>query len=141
MAETFDVHNVVVHLSAGDWAGDNVHGALFRAPADGSGGGITIIGAWAVNAAATGAGTGFGIALHNYGTGGTAIKSTGGTIAAEVGGTADPWAADTPKAFTISNAFVDAGEWVYADKQEDNSSDPIIPYPAKESSKIIWSCP
>ena len=124
MAETFDVNMVAYRLDATDWAGDDVHGAFFRAPDDGSGGGVTILGAWAVNAAATTAGTGFGIAIHNYGTAGTAIKASGGTVAVEIGGTADPWAADTPKAFTISQAFVDAGEWLYIDKQETNSSDP-----------------
>lgn len=104
--------------------GDDVVGHLFAAPSDAHGGGITILAAYGVNAAATGAGTGFALQLENWGTGGTAIKASGGTLAAAIGGTADPWAASTPKSFTISNSFVDAGEWVVVRKNETNSSDP-----------------
>lgn len=107
------------------WQGNDVVGHLLRAPADGLGGGITILEAYAVNAAATGAGTGFSLQLENWGTAGTAIKSgAAGTVAAAIGGTADPWAADTPKDFSLSNAFVDAGEYLVLRKAETNSSDP-----------------
>lgn len=127
MANGLDVKILTVALpnTATDWQGDDVVGHLFRAPSSDHGGGITILAAYAVNGAATGAGTGFSWQLENWGTAGTAIKSgSAGTIAAAVGGTADPFAQDTPKAFTISNAFVDAGEWVVIRKDEDNSSDP-----------------
>lgn len=117
--------SVALYDAASGWQGDDVTGHMFRAPSDAHGGGITILAAYAVNGAATGAGTGFSLQLENWDTGGTAIKSgSGGTIAAAVGGTADPFAENTPKAFTISNAFVDAGEWVVLRKNETNSSDP-----------------
>ena len=110
--------------TSADWQGDGVIGHLLRAPTEAHGGGFTILEAWAVNEAATGSGTGFGIALHNYGTAGTAIKSSGGTIAAEIGGTALPWAQAVAQDFTLSNPFIDAGEYVVAAKEETNSSDP-----------------
>ena len=125
-ANGLDVKTVTIELPdvANGFQGDDVVGHIFPAPSDAHGGGITILAAYGVNAAATGAGTGFSLQLENWGTGGTAIKSSGGTIAASLGGTADPWAASTPKTFTISNSFVDAGEWVVVRKNEINSSDP-----------------
>ena len=115
--------SVPLYGGASDWQGDDVHMHVFRAPDADEGGAMRLISAHAVNAAATGAGTGFGLALHNYGTGGTAVE---GTIAVEIGGTADPWVADTPKEFalTAGQEKIDAGEWIVLDKQEDNSSDP-----------------
>ena len=121
MANTMNVNTVTIALGAADFAGDDVSMPIIKAPLDGEGGGITILRAYAVNDAATNAGTSFALALHNYGTGGTAVE---GTIAGALGGTASPWAAGTPKEFTISTAFVDAGEWVVLVKTEDNSSDP-----------------
>lgn len=112
--------------AASGWQGDDVTGHIFRAPTDAHGGGITILEAWAENGAATGAGTGFSLQLENWGTAGTAIKASGGTVAAAIAGTADPWAADTPKDFTLTsaNVFLDAGEYLVLRKNEDNSSDP-----------------
>lgn len=126
MAETLDVHVVSYPLpdTATGWQGDDVKGHILKAPLNGEGGGITIVRAYAVNQAATGAGTSFSLALHNYDTHGTALKSSGGTVAAAIGGTASPWAAGVPKEFTLSNPYLGAGEWLVLDKQEDNSSDP-----------------
>jgi hypothetical protein len=125
MSEGFNYIEVAIPLYGGasDWQGDDVHMHVYRAPDADEGGAVRVISAWAVNAAATSAGTTFEIAIHNYGTGGTAVE---GTVAAAIGGTAAPWAADTPKEFTITaaQAKIDAGEWLVLDKQETNSSDP-----------------
>lgn len=125
MPDVFDVNIITVPLSGADWAGDDVTGHAFRAPTNAQGGGVTILRADVVNAAATGAGTGWGVQFENWGTGGTAIKDSGGTVAAEVGGTASPFEAGVPKAATIENGFVDAGEWIVIRKAETNSSDPV----------------
>lgn len=127
MADILDIKIISFPLqdTANGWQGDDVTGHVFRAPTDALGGGLTIVGIDVVNGAATTAGTSWAIQVENWGTAGTEIKSTGGTIAAAIGGTADPFAADTPKAGTISNAFLDAGEWVVLRKTEDNSSDPV----------------
>jgi len=119
-----DVKQVVVPLDAASWAGNNVHQRILRAPNAEDGGGLTILRAYAVNEAATTAGTAFELALHNYGTAGTAIKAVGGTVAAPLGGIADPFKAGVPKAFVLSNAYLAAGEWLVLDKQETGSSAP-----------------
>lgn len=127
MAETLNVNMITIPLgdTASDWQGNNVVGALLRAPSASHGGGITILAAYGVNGAATGAGTGFALQIENWDTTGTAIKSgSGGTVAAAIGGTGSPWAASTPKAFTVDNPFVAANEWLYIRKTETNSSDP-----------------
>ena len=109
--------------SAGGWQGDDVVGHLFRAPATDKGGPITILEAYAVNGAATTAGTSFDLALENWGTAGTAKVAD---VATAIGGTADPWAANTPKDFAIVEAqkTLDAGEYLVLRKTETNSSDP-----------------
>lgn len=61
------------------------------------------------------AGTANAYALHNYGTEGTAIKTTGGTIMAAVGGTAsvDRLTADVPTTqTTFVNEYIAEGEYV-----------------------------
>lgn len=131
MSNAFDVKIVSLALSAdaaagtGGWEGNDVVGHVLRAPLAGQGGAITILRAYAVNAAATNGSTGFALQLENWGTAGTAILAgSAGTVAAALGGTADPWAVDTPKAFTLSNPTLDAGEWLVLRKTETNSSDP-----------------
>lgn len=124
MANGLDVKSVSMTLpdvATTGWQGNDVTGHFFKAPSDAQGGGLTILEVWVVNGAATGAGTGFSIQVENWGTAGTAV---GGTIAAAIGGTADPFAANTPKEGTITTAFVDADEWVVLRKAETNSSDP-----------------
>lgn len=127
MAETLDIKIISFPLqdTANGWQGDDVTGHVFRAPTDALGGGLTIVGIDVVTATATGAGTSWAVQVENWGTAGTAIKASGGTIAAAIGGTVDPFAANTPKTGTISNAFLDAGEWVVLRKSETNSSDPV----------------
>jgi hypothetical protein len=124
MSNNFDVKELVIPLYATDWDGDAKYMHLFKAPDDGQGGGVTLLEAWIVNQATTTSGTAHAWELQNWGTAGTAIKTSGGTIAAAIGGTADVFTSGVPKEFTLSNAFIDAGEWVVLRKDEDNSSDP-----------------
>ena len=117
-----DTH--IVSIPVPDPGGDNKQLYAFRAPLDAQGGGVTLVGAYAVNGAATAGGTTFTYALHKYSTAGT--PAVNGTIAAAIGGTTDYWAVGVPKTFTISSsyAFIDAGEWVVVDYQEENSGNP-----------------
>lgn len=117
-----DVYQVTVAL--GDPAGDNKQLFALQAPSDAHGGGLTIVEAGIVNGAATGAGTSFGVALHKYSNAGTPVVN--GTIAAAIGGTATPWAAGVPQTFTLdsSHVFVDAGEWVVLQYNEQSSGNP-----------------
>ena len=107
--------------TASDWQGDTKVANVYRAPSAALGGAIKIVRAYATNQAATGAGTGFALTLLNYGTAGTAVA---GTISDALGGTADAWAAGTPKEFTITDGDLDADEWLAVLKDEENSSDP-----------------
>lgn len=119
---SFNVNTVTVPL--GDPAGDNKQIFALSAPADNLGGGITILSGYVVNGAATGAGTSFSIALHKYSNAGT--PAVNGTIAAAVGGTAAPFVAGAPQAFTIdeNHRFVDAGEWVVLQYNEQTAGNP-----------------
>lgn len=108
-----------------DPGGDNKQLFLYQAPTDGLGGGVRVRKASAVNGAATGAGTSFSYQLVKYSSAGT--PSANGTISAAIGGTAATiWAAGVPQAFSIDNAysFLDAGEWLVLDYQEDNAGNP-----------------
>lgn len=135
MAETLGVQVHMYPLAPGassealGWTGGPVTGHVMKAPAAARGGAITILRASVVNAAATGAGTGFALQLENWGTAGDAIKSgAGGTVGAAIGGTGDPWVANTPKQFTLDTANgynkLAADEWLVLRKTETNSSDP-----------------
>ena len=112
-----DRHIIAVTLEA--MAGDASTKHLFRAPS--IGGGLTITGAYIIDGADSSASTAHSIILVNYGTSGTIAGSTIGTV----GGTVDFFLDATPKATTLTAAqvFVDAGEWVVAQKDEENSSD------------------
>ncbi len=127
MSELLNVNVVTYPLpdTATGWQGNDVVGHVIKAPAAGMGGAITLLNAYVVVGAATNAGTAHSWQLENWGTGGTAIKTgAAGTVAAAIGGTASTFAADTPKAFTFSNAKLAAGEWLVLRKTEANSSDP-----------------
>jgi hypothetical protein len=132
MSTAFNVHIVSLPLAPGastealGWTGNDITGHVLRAPLAGEGGGLTILRAYAVNGAATSGGTSFALQLENWGTSGTAIKVTGGVVAAAIGGTGDHWAANTPKAFALGTTtrFIAAGEWLVLRKTETNSSDP-----------------
>jgi len=108
-----------------DPGGDNKQIFLYQAPTDSLGGGVTVHSAAAVNGAATGAGTSFSFALHKYSSAGT--PAVNGTVAAAIGGTAATiWASAVPQSFSIDTSvnFLDAGEWLVLDYQEDNAGNP-----------------
>ena len=100
-----DTFTVTIPISASPAANQYA----VRAPADGVGGGITIKKAYAVNQATTSGTATYTLALHKWSNAATAALS--GTIAAALGGTADHWTDDVPKEFTISDGWLDAGEW------------------------------
>lgn len=108
-----------------DPGGDNKKLFLYRAPSDSLGGGVRVLSAYAVNGAATGAGTSFSYQLLKYSNAGT--PAVNGTISAAIGGTAATiWADAVPQAFTVDadQAFLDAGEWLVLDYQEDTAGNP-----------------
>ena len=108
-----------------DPGADNKQIFLYQAPTDAKGGGVRLQSAVAVNGAATGAGTSFSFALHKYSNAGT--PAVNGTIAPAIGGTAATiWADAVPQAFVLDDdyTFLDAGEWLVLDYQEDNASAP-----------------
>ena len=105
-----------------DPGGDNKQIFLYQAPTNAKGGGVRLHSASAVNGAATGAGTSFSFALHKYSNAGT--PAVNGTIAPAIGGTAATiWAYAVPQAFVLDDdyTFLDAGEWLVLDYQEDNA--------------------
>lgn len=120
----FDVHEVV--FFPGDPGGDNKQLFLLKAPLDAVGGGIRLVGAHAINTAATGSGTTFTYQLLKYSNAGT--PAVNGTVSDILGGTADPWAANVPKAFTLDAdyTFLDAGEWLVLDYQEVTNGNPTL---------------
>lgn len=115
-----------VTFPVSDPGGDNKQLFLYKAPTDGHGGGVRLLEAYAVNGAATDAGTTFTFALHKYTNAGTPALS--GTIAAAIGGTAAPWAAKVPKAFTVDSdtSFLDAGEWMVCQYGEVANGSPTL---------------
>lgn len=122
----FDVH--ILPIPIPDPAGDDTI-LLFKAPSDAAGGGIRLVNAYAVNHAATGAGTSFSYALHKYSSAGT--PAVNGTISDTIGGTASPWADSVPKSFTLDSdyTFLDAGEWLalsYAEQTSGNPTNSVI---------------
>ena len=122
MSSSFDVKTVTLY--PGDPGADNKQLFVLKAPENAVGGGITIVGAVAVNGAATGAGTTFTYQLLKYSNAGT--PAVNGTISDILGGTAAPWAAGVPKTFTLSTVFIDAGEWVVLDYQEITNGNPTL---------------
>ena len=96
-----------------DPGGDDKQIFLWRAPAA-----CEIHRAYAITDTAQGAGTAGSFALHIYSNAGTPALS--GTVAAAVGGTAAPLAADVPSAFTISEGTLAAGEWLVCQYDEDS---------------------
>ena len=83
---------------------------LWRAPV-----GCTVVAFSVVPNATQNAGTAVVLQLVNFGTPGTAIKSTGGTVSAALGGTATDsrLTAATPARTTeMVNAYLAEGEWL-----------------------------
>jgi len=112
------MNTMIATYNLGDPGADDKQLFVLKAPSDSIGGGVRLLAAYAVNNAATAAGTTFTLALHKYSSAGT--PAVNGTIAAAVGGTADYWADSVPKSFTLDSdyTFLDAGEWLVADYQE-----------------------
>lgn len=102
MSSTFDVK--IATPSAG--AISNGTRPLFKVPTDAEGGGITILSAEVCQ----GGSTNSSLILVTLDSTGTTVNGTITTTA--VGGTASPFAANTPKAWTITTPFVDAGYYV-----------------------------
>jgi len=111
----FTVSTCITDPGAGD-----KHIFLYQAPTASLGGGVRVVSASA-HSQSQGAGTSFSLALHKYSSAGT--PAVNGTIAAAIGGTASGsvWVEGVPQAFTIDAdyAFLDAGEWLVVDYQED----------------------
>lgn len=117
MAERFSVSMIIP-----DPGGDDKQIAVFKAPTNALGGGVRLQSAEFTPGAATHAGTSFSLALHKYSAAGT--PAVNGTIAAAIGGTAATiWADGVPQAFVLDTdySFIDAGEYIVLDYQEDNS--------------------
>lgn len=119
-----DVNTLVFY--PGDPGADNKQLFALKAPTDANGGGLRILAAYAINGAATSGGTTFTYALHKFSSAGT--PAVNGTIAAAIGGTADYWAAGVPKTFTLDSSytFLDAGEWLVVDYQEESAGNPTL---------------
>lgn len=103
-----NVQSVILHIDVDPGGNDVYH--VWRAPV-----GSTIQRVVAMTNKSQNAGTAIAIALHNYGTAGTAIKSSGGTVGGALGGTAvaSRLTADVPAASTsFTNPYVAAGEYV-----------------------------
>ena len=108
-----------------DPGGDNFQLFLFKAPASANGGGVRLVSAYASAPTSQAAATSFSLALHKYSSAGT--PAVNGTIAPAIGGTAATyWTAGVPQAFVISTSynFLDAGEWLVVDYQEDGTVTP-----------------
>jgi hypothetical protein len=120
MAERF---GIAVNIS--DPAADNKQIFLYKAPSAANGGGVRILSASAEVITSQAAATSFSLALHKYSSAGT--PAVNGTIAAAIGGTAATyWTAGVPQSFSIDTtyAFLDAGEWLVIDYQEDGTVTP-----------------
>ena len=120
MAERFQVSMVIPDPGA-----DDKQLFVYKAPSNSNGGGSRLLAAEFVNGAATGAGISFSLALHKFSAAGT--PAVNGTIAPAIGGTAATiWADAVPQAFVLDTdyTFIDAGEYVVLDYQEDNAAAP-----------------
>lgn len=118
MSNIFAVSTVIP-----DPAADNKKLFLYKAPSGSLGGGVRVLSAYATNNATLNSGTSFSYQLLKY----SSAAALNGTISAAIGGTAaTPWTADVPQAFVIdaAQAFLDAGEWLVLDYQEDAAGNP-----------------
>jgi hypothetical protein len=104
-----------ITISLADPGADNKQYHLWRAPRE-----CEVVTAYVVSRDAQGAGSAGEFTVHNFGTAGTAIKSTGGTVVATMGGTAAGvrLAALTPRAGTVVEGTLASGEWLVLDYQE-----------------------
>lgn len=108
-----NVETVVVTVT--DPGADDKQMHVWRAPMA-----CEVLRAYVVARDAQGAGSAGEYTLQNWGTAGTAIKTSGGTVVSTLGGTAAGvrLAAETPKAGTVIEGTVATGEWLVLDYQE-----------------------
>lgn len=100
------VHTITVDIDV-DPGGDKDY-PIWRAPRAATVQRLTVVTDTAHNA-----GSAYALWLENWGTGGTAVKASGGTISASLGGTADPMAASTPETTaTMTNPYMAEGEFL-----------------------------
>lgn len=119
------MNQFTVSMVIPDPGADNKQVFLYRAPTDSLGGGVRVLNAYAVTANSMGAGTSYSYQLLKYSSAGT--PAVNGTISAAIGGTAGTyWSSGVPQAFTIDSdySFLDAGEWLVLDYQEDTAGNP-----------------
>ena len=119
------MNQFTVSIPVPDPGGDNKQIFIYQAPSDSLGGGVRLLSGAAVNTATPGSGTSFSYALHKYSSAGT--PAVNGTIAPAIGGTAaTTWTANVPQSFVIDTdySFLDAGEWLVLDYQEDQTGNP-----------------
>lgn len=100
MSESGDIHIV----SANVGALTNGVRPILKVPT--GFGGISILGAQCTQGGTTNS----GVQLLRYGSAGTAV--TGTITATAIGGTATPFAANTPKAWTIDTPYIPEGDYV-----------------------------
>lgn len=105
-----NVQSRIIVIDA-DPGGDGEAFYAFRAPRD-----LTVKAGYMVAEQAQNAGTAVVLTLQNWGTAGTAIKSSGGTVVASLGGTATAarLSARTPAAGTVNTDGdnILQGEWL-----------------------------
>jgi len=114
MAGFQDVHSVYVPVLIPGSGGGTILAGTFnypalRAPSDANGGGITIVSAQSFSGTAgDGAGSALKVTLHRY----SSTYVLEGTIASAAPAAGSAWPAGTPSAYTISDEYVDASEYV-----------------------------
>lgn len=108
-----NIETISVHF--GDPGADNKKIHLWRAPRA-----AEVLRCSIAVQNAQGAGSAGEFTIHNFGTAGTAIKSTGGTVVSTMGGTAAAVriGAATPTAGTVIEGTLAQGEWLVIDYQE-----------------------
>ncbi len=106
MSNSFDVKTISFSFQTEALAVGTITKTLFKAPTAALGGGVTVIaaGASADDTIATGSSVVFNLLRYS-----TAYVVEG-TLGAGLGTTG--WTAGTPKAWTISDGFIDAGEYL-----------------------------
>jgi len=97
-----------IKLTAGTIAVGTTTYVIGKAPSDANGGGIRITELLAVSTAALAAGSAYNVTFVTQ----TSANVTSGTIGAATAG--ELWAAGTAKSITVSDGWVDGGEYIAA---------------------------
>jgi hypothetical protein len=107
--DTFPIYGL---FPAGTVAVGTTYSWVAKAPADAKGGGYTILEGGVITNATNAAGSAPQFRVLKYAAAGTV---TGTIVATQVPGTA-ALTADTPSTFTISNGWVDGGEYIVVER-------------------------